>query len=142
MTLFSFVVILSACNKKFKHEDYTSMSNPQNCSMCEYADSIEGTFHIAYNYLNYYQVDTGTLKIEHVFLDLGPKIDSTKMFFKLTGPYLTGKIVSLDSPNGIFYNSGYGKKMYLDGDSIFYEDGYSHKYGFTKNLFFKGSRVP
>ena len=145
MLLFMALLFLGiSCNKKFDHNSYSESAIPQDCPLCDYADSISGSF--KGKYFSYAGQDSIVVELEHVFLSLSPKIDSTKMFFKMIRHYNNGdsfeKVVSLDNYNGLFYNTSYGNKMYLEGDSLHYEEGYSHKMGFTPVFFFDGKRIP
>lgn len=151
--LFSFLLILGSCNKKFKHEGPVS---PQtvSCELCDYADSISGTYR-GFSDIDYHPDDSVTITLEHIFLNLGNNLDSTSMYFKVTktfdsssSPWIS--TVLLESKNGnigLFYstsswsnNTSWGT-MYVKEDSLYVNDYVNNNMGSIEIMDFKGKKL-
>jgi len=140
-------IFVTACNKKFDHSSYIAETATEDCLLCDYADSISGNYKGVYFPTNTWpSSDSIIVELEHVFLNITPHTDSTVMFFKMKRHYNNGnttiKMVSLNNDNGLFYDVNYGNHMYLDGDSLHYQEGFHHKMGFTPVFFFDGKKTP
>jgi len=87
-TIITLAIFFLVSCRKFKHE---TNANPR-CSMCEYADALEGSYN---GWATGLQVGSATnqssdslrITVEHVFLNKGSYYDSTVMWFKLTKKY-------------------------------------------------------
>lgn len=139
------LITLISCNKKFDQKDFDNL-NTQSCPLCEHADTIAAFYEgqsFCQTCTSVY--DTVQMELEHIFLNLGPEIDSNIMFFKLRTHYSTGyvweKTVSLNNSNGSFYNLGSLNYMFLEGNTLHYCDGFSHKMGQTIKFSFHGDKI-
>ena len=134
--LITFVLIASfftSC-KKFVHQDVTPETPA--CELCAWADSLEGEYEGDYNYIVssssmgvFDTVYSAHFAVEHVFMDLGPLDDSTRMFFKVTrtGGNFTSDSVAIwvaDDSLSVFRNTGFDE-IRMNKDSICLNDQYS-----------------
>ena len=123
------LLIFAACKKEFNHKTIIEQNTDSACHLCNYADSLEGTYRGLVSYYPWQaSADTVNIHVEHFFKSLGGQTDSTIMFFHLiqelipsTAGYQTFT-VSLDNPDGIFYETPIGDKLTIIGDSLHYTD--------------------
>lgn len=130
--LFIVLTLASGCHKKFDHTPFTKTAIPSDCPLCDYADSLQGQYRgLATGFETPSNHDSLTITMEHIYLNLGNSLDSTKMFFKRikqfdSSPDLETDTVALTSNSGIFY-SGDSYNLSIIGDSMhiydFYFDG-------------------
>lgn len=140
-------ICISACEKEFIHTASTN-PNAQNCPLCDYADSISGDYrgHFIGSEPQYAYQDTITITLEHVFKNLGPQIDSNRMFFKLIRHYNNGTTatqnISLDNDMGVFYGNPLDNNhLYISGDSLHYYHNLSGKMIYIPFIF-NGKKIP
>jgi len=145
---------LLSCKKKFKHAHDASGSMSTTCVSCPYADSISGNYrglatglHVPNN------SDSLTITVEHVFLNLGGTLDSTRMFFDITLQFdsnptpqytHTGSIPCSNSGfSASNQNGGYHTDILIANDSLHYHDwAYFWQTGFSyEYVLFKGKKL-
>ena len=118
------ILFFSAC-KKFVHEDIEAVIP---CQLCAWADSLEGEYDGYYEYTvngsmgQFTSIDSLHFSVQHIFLNIGPVDDSTRMFFQVTrtGGNDTPDDVSIwvvDDSLGIFLNTGFDE-IRMNRDSI------------------------
>jgi hypothetical protein len=86
LSIGAILLSLYSC-KKFEHKGEPKLPS---CELCEFADSIEGTY-VGRSYglfqINgsnaYHSNDTFQMDVTHIFLNTNSAIDSTIMFFRL-----------------------------------------------------------
>lgn len=127
----SFIVLTFSigCHKKFDHKSFVKTEIPSNCPLCDYADSLQGQYRgLATGFETPSNHDSLTITMEHIYLNLGNSLDSTKMFFRRIRQYDTTTdpetdTVAISSSNGIFY-SGSSYNLSIIADSMHIYDFY------------------
>ncbi len=141
------------CNKKFDHKPYTETNNPTNCELCGYANSMEGQYRgNSTTTASYPTQDSLTVSLEHIFLNLGPKIDSNIMYFRRTKDFDTRPTqidtVTINTNGGDFYPDAYpgnyinSCSMKIANDSMYIHNAVSYHIGYSILLDFKGKKLP
>lgn len=134
-----FSIGLFGC-KKFEHEN---LDLSTTCELCDWADSIEGTYAgIIHGYRDgdvndpNAQHDTTAITIQHVFLNQNPYHDSTVMYFDVTRNGSTTLWSCKDDSKTL--ERGKYKRMAMYVDSLEYHDFYAYyKYGLY--VFYSGT---
>ncbi|WP_300660464.1 hypothetical protein [Fluviicola sp.] len=136
------LLLLLSCNKKFDHSIPAQNTIPASCALCNYADQISGQYRgQAYSQYYYFQ-DSLTVTMEHIFLNLGPQIDSTTMYFRRIKDYDT-KPTQIDT---LLINTNNGDfspvDMKIANDSITILQMYTAPSISVIKLDFKGKKIP
>lgn len=147
------ILISWGCNKKFKHLTSGETSLPTHCELCDYADQISGQYR-GYSETDgdFPDHDSLTIALEHIFLELGPKIDSNVMYFRRTEDFDTKPThidtVAINSNDGNFYPEDYPGNYYnsctmkVMNDSMYIHHGVTYHIGFAVLMDFKGKKIP
>lgn len=148
LTLF---LILVAC-KKFEHNGELPKP-PDRCELCDYAETLNKTYvgkpagALAYvNIPGTYIKDSLKIELEHVFLNRGPYIDSTVMFFKMTRTYYHENIpketiIQLTDSSGYFKYVSSNDYFYASPDTLIMYSYYYGKYNYLRYSYY-GSPIP
>ena len=133
LTTFILLALIVVACKKFVHEDVQVDIPP--CELCAWADSLEGEYagHYTYTFVNYMgqndTIDSLHFTVQHVFLNEGVLVDSTRMFFQVTrsGGNFTSSGTSTwiaDDSTKYFRHTGFNE-VWMNKDSLTLSDGYS-----------------
>ena len=136
------LLTLFSCKKEFKHEIPTGEFIPSNCELCGYADQISGQYrgHAIFHSGNF--DDSLTISMEHIFLNFGPQLDSTTMYFRRVQDF-DSVATSIDTLS-IQTNAGnfYYVSMKIFGDSMIIHQTMPTPVGDIPMFDFKGKRIP
>jgi len=134
-----FLVVLFSCKKEFNHS-ISADNTPTMCGLCSFADHISGQYrgYASSGYSNYY--DSLTISIEHIFLNLGTKSDSTIMYFRRVKDFDTRPTIidTVKTDSGDFAPV----KMVFRNDSLIINQFYQTHSGKVPIFNFKGKKIP
>lgn len=128
--------------------DHLAANNPIKCDLCDFADSIEGTFVGLSNGVVHpngntpYGSDTFYIELKHIFLNTASTIDSTVMFFR-TKAYQDSSIyykydtICINNRNGMVLDAKF-ENYVLNPDSIYIFEDWNTKYGYVIAYDFTG----
>lgn len=136
------LLTLFSCKKEFKHEIPTGEFIPSNCELCDYADQISGQYR-GYAFFHSGNFDDSlTISMEHIFLNLGPQLDSTTMYFRRVWDFdsVSTRIdtVSIQTNTGNFNAT----PMKIFGDSMIINQTTPIPAGFIPSFSFNGKKLP
>lgn len=142
------MTVFLSCKKKFDH--FVESGSPEpltSCELCQYADSLEGTYRGYFTGIHYYtSPDTINIDLEHIFLNLGTVEDSTKMFFKITLHFSNGvnhtQYSYIDNNQGEFYDYPNGDHMSIVADSLHLRDHNPENNVDVEQFRFDGKKIP
>jgi len=138
---FILLLLLISCDKKFKHEIPTGEFIPSNCELCGYADQVSGQYRGYAIFHSNNSHDSLTINMEHIFLNLGPQLDSTTMYFRRVWDFdlvsTTIDTVSIQTNTGNFNAT----PMKIFGDSMIINEQMPIPAGFIPIFSFNGKKI-
>lgn len=134
------LILLFSCNKKFNHT--IPVQTIPVCQLCNYADQISGQYRGKVISPLYGYQDSLTIRMEHIFLNLGPQADSIIMYFRRVHDF-DSKPTSIDT---VFIRSNNGDfnpvAMKILGDSMIINRTVPTHSGPASTFYFTAKKIP
>lgn len=141
--------IILSCEKEFEHTNPIEVNSDTACHLCNYADSLEGTYRGVVSYYPWQPSnDTINIDVEHIFLSFGNHKDSTLMIFHFLQELIPAAAgydsftASIDNNSGIFYETPIGDRLTIIGDSLHYVDYFVGIEDTILRYKFDGKKIP